>query len=117
MAVWLTCRLAACFRKDMLHLTDGPDLLGSSTGSYRHGVVGRTYGSDLRKSGASHRCIGGWYPKGATTRSVSWSLNYIREEHNLASLGILQELLGFSTGNCRRGIVGRGFGPNLPKLG
>ena len=42
------------------------------------------------------------------TRNVGWSLNYIREEHETASLETLHELLGSSTGNCRHRSVGRG---------
>ena len=49
MAVWLARRLAACFRKDMLHHTHRPELLGSSAGSCRHVLVGQGYGPDLRQ--------------------------------------------------------------------
>ena len=37
-------------------------------------------GVDVRIRGAPHRCIGGRC-LALVTRSVGWSLNYIREEH------------------------------------
>ena len=113
MAVWLAQAAGSVAPQGDASPYFRPDLLGTSPGRCRRQRRRTGYGSGLRKlrcTPSVHMMVS---TKGGKTRSGGWSLNYIRVQHDPASLGILHDPLGLLPViyNYRHPEGVRGLGP------